>query len=57
MTTELNSKQLDKMISLLQHLLAIQLYLNGVNQAAIAKKMGVATVTVNEMLKGLKKNN
>ena len=42
-------------IKLLQNLLAIELWRGGLSQAEIGKRIGVATGTVNKMLKGLSK--
>ena len=49
--------QREKIINLLQQILVTYLYFNGVNQNSIAKKLGVATATVNAMLKGIKTKN
>ncbi|MEO1019277.1 MAG: hypothetical protein AAFY56_16535 [Pseudomonadota bacterium] len=43
----------DVMIGLLQNLLAIELWRGGLSQAEIGKRLGVATGTVNGMLKGV----
>ncbi|PIS14466.1 hypothetical protein COT64_02490 [Candidatus Shapirobacteria bacterium CG09_land_8_20_14_0_10_39_12] len=48
-------KRLDKVISLLQHSLAVQLYRSDVSQPAIGKLLGIATGKVNRLLKGIKK--
>ena len=40
---------------LLQNLLAIELWRGGSSQAEIGKRLGVATGTVNKMLKGVSK--
>lgn len=48
-----NGSQLDKLVILMQHSVAIQLAALGVSQALIAKKLGIATATVNAMLKGI----
>ena len=50
-------KQREKIIELLQRILAVQLYANGASQSLIAKRLGVATATVNEMLRGLKRKD
>ena len=50
-------KQREIIINLLQSILTVQLYSNGANQAMIAKKLGVATATVNEVLRGLKRKD
>ena len=39
----------------LQNLLAIELWRGGLSQAEIGKRVGVATGTVNKMLKGVSK--
>ena len=41
----------------LQNLLAIELWRGGLSQAEIGKRLGVATVTVNKMLKGVSKGS
>ncbi len=41
---------------LLQNLLAIELWRGGISQAEIGKRIGVATGTVNKMLKGISKD-
>ena len=46
----------DKAIVLLKHLLALELAREGVPRQAIAKHIGVATVTVVDMLKGVQKS-
>jgi predicted transcriptional regulator len=48
--------KLDIIIGLLRHLLAIKLSEYGVTQEAIGKYIHVAKSTVNEMLKGIKKD-
>lgn len=40
---------------LLQNLLAIELWRGGLSQAEIGKRFGIATSSVNKMLKGVKK--
>jgi predicted transcriptional regulator len=49
-------QKLDEAVGLLQHLLAIELAREGVPKQAIAKHIHVATATVVEMLKGVKKH-
>jgi predicted transcriptional regulator len=49
-------EKLDKAIELLKHLLALELAREGVSRQVIAKQIGVATATVSEMLKGVKRN-
>ena len=48
-------KKLDVMIGLLQHLLAIELSKNAMTHDEIRKHLGVGKATVNQMLKGIKK--
>lgn len=48
-------KKLDALIELVQILLAIELWKNGVTQEAIGKRLHVAKATVVEMLNGIKK--
>jgi DNA-binding CsgD family transcriptional regulator len=43
--------------NLLRKLLALQLFAAGVSQGAIAKKLKMNINSVNELLKGIKKNN
>jgi len=45
----------DKITQLLQNLLAIELWRGGISQAEIGKRLGIATGTVNKMLKGVNK--
>ena len=40
---------------ILRNLLAIELWRSGLSQAEIGKRLGVATGTVNKMLKGVKR--
>jgi transposase len=49
-------EKLDKAIDLLKHLLALELAREGIPRKTIAKHIGVATATIGEMLKGVKKN-
>jgi len=49
-------EKLDQAIDLLKHLLALELAREGVPRQAIAKHIGVATATVGDMLKGVKRN-
>jgi hypothetical protein len=46
-----------KAIELLKHLLALELPREGVPRQAIARRIGVATATVGEMRKGVKRND
>ncbi|MBI5306097.1 hypothetical protein HZB04_00675 [Candidatus Wolfebacteria bacterium] len=47
--------KLDVIIELLQHILAVQLYKNGVPQEIIGGKLGVAKATVVKMVRGVRK--
>ncbi len=49
--------KLDALIELMQQLLALELSRSGVSQVEIGKRVHVATATVGEMLKGVKKKN
>jgi len=51
------SKQMTSIEKSLQHLLAIELYKLNVSQADIGKQLGIATGSVNKLLKGIKKEN
>jgi predicted transcriptional regulator len=48
-------KKLDTMIELLQHLLALELSKNAMSHDEIRKRLHVGKATVNNMLKGVKK--
>ena len=48
-----NSDELKQVSQYLQHLLAIELWRGGVSQAEIGKKLGIATGSVNKLLKGV----
>ena len=48
-------KKLNIMIELLQHLLALELFKQGVTQEMIGKHLHVAKARVVELLKGVKK--
>lgn len=48
-------EKLDMVIELLKHLIAVELARGGVPQAKIAKRVRLATATVNKMLQGMKK--
>ncbi len=50
-----SDKKIDKIIFLLQHLIAIELSKGGISQPGISKSLGIRTATVNKMLKGLGK--
>jgi len=45
--------ELKTIVKLLQNLLAIELWRGGLSQVEISKRLRVATVTVNKMLKGV----
>ncbi len=46
----------DETINLLRFIVAIELWKSGVSQADIARRLGIATASVNKYVKGLKKN-
>jgi DNA-binding IclR family transcriptional regulator len=48
-------EKLDTIIELLKHLVSVELARGGVPQAKIAKRVKLATATVNGMLQGIKK--
>jgi hypothetical protein len=48
-------EKLDTIIELLKHLVAVELARGGVPQSKIAKRIKLATATVNKMLQGIKK--
>ena len=50
-----NESNDDKTVSLLQNLLAIELWRGGLSQADIGVRLGVSTGTANKMLKGVKR--
>ena len=50
-----NESNDDKVVSLLQNLLAIELWRGGLSQADIGVRLGVSKGTANKMLKGVKK--
>jgi len=49
------SKSLDDIKKLLQQSLAIQLYKGGATQDEIAKNLKITKATINQMVKGIKK--
>lgn len=49
-------QKLDTIISLLQHLLVLELARSGLTQEAIGKHLRIAKATVVKMLHGVKKN-
>lgn len=54
---EIVIEKLDKIISLQEHLIAIQLYRGNATQDEIAKNLHTSKTDVNNMVKGLKKSN
>jgi DNA-directed RNA polymerase specialized sigma subunit len=46
---------MNEVIDLLKKLLILELFKMNVSQAEIGKKLGIATITVNKMLKGVNK--
>ena len=48
-------EKLDTIVELLKTLVAVELARGGVPQAQIAKRVKLATATVNKILKGIKK--
>jgi len=54
-TPKTDLDKLDEIIRLLQILVASNLNTSGVKQAEIAKKLGIATASVNQILKGANK--
>jgi DNA-binding MarR family transcriptional regulator len=50
-------QKLDKIIELLQHLLALELARSGATQQAIGKHIHVAKATVVKMLKGIQRED
>lgn len=55
-TQRTDTEKLDEIIRLLQFNVAIELMKLGLSQQQIAKSLGVATVAVNNMLKGAKRD-
>jgi transposase-like protein len=55
MPTDRVEEKLDTIIELLKHLVAVELARGGVPQTKIAKRVRLATATVNKMLQGIKK--
>jgi transposase-like protein len=55
MPTDRVEEKLDTIIELLKHLVAVELARGGVPQTKIAKRVRLATTTVNKMLQGIKK--
>ena len=51
--TEKQKAELERMNFLLQSLLAIELWRGGLPQAEIGERLGIATGSVNKMLKGV----
>lgn len=50
---ETSQKEMQQMVNLLQQLLAIELWRGGLSQADIGKRIGIATGSVNKILKGI----
>jgi predicted transcriptional regulator len=55
-TPKTEKEKLDEVIRLLQIFNAIQLHKDGVTQEQIGKTLGIAKASVNQMLKGTKKD-
>lgn len=51
--TSKSSDDLSSIAQLLQNLLTIELWRSGLSQAEIGKRLGIATGSVNKMLKGV----
>ena len=49
--------ELKEIKKLLQQLLAVELFKSGVPQADVAKRLHLATASVNQMLKGVKRDS
>lgn len=49
------SKKVESIESILKHLLVIELYKNDMTQEDIGKSLGMSKTTVNNLLKGIKK--
>lgn len=47
-------EKLDKIITLLMQLVAIEMTKGGIRQAAIGKRLGISTGSTNDLLKGYK---
>jgi DNA-binding transcriptional regulator LsrR (DeoR family) len=54
---EIVCEKLDKLTNLLQHSIAVQLYIGGATQDEIVKNLHIGKATINEMVKGVKKRN
>lgn len=50
-----NTKKLDTIIELLQHILALELYKSGMSQEVIGKHLRIAKASVVKMVKGVRK--
>lgn len=48
--------KLEQIAVTMKHILAIELYRNGIPQTDIAKHLRIATASVNKMLKGMKRD-
>jgi DNA-binding transcriptional regulator LsrR (DeoR family) len=51
---DIAKSKLDKMIALLEHLVAVQLYRGGATQPEIASNLGFSVGKVNSLVKGVK---
>ncbi|MBZ5694080.1 MAG: hypothetical protein LAN36_01835 [Acidobacteriia bacterium] len=51
-----NEKSLERLVSLLERQIAIQLYLGGANQGVIARMLNKSKGWVNDLLRGLPRN-
>ncbi|MEO8514048.1 MAG: hypothetical protein ABI543_10840 [Ignavibacteria bacterium] len=50
-------EKLDKISTLLEHLLAVQLYKGNATQDEIAKNLHIRKASINKMVKGLRKQD
>jgi transposase-like protein len=48
-------KKIDAVVELLRVLVVVELYRTGMGQAEIGKRVHIATVSVNKMLRGIKR--
>lgn len=55
MATTKGNDDMPTMVQLLRNLLAIELWRSGLSQAEIGKRLGIATKSVNSMLKGVRR--
>ena len=56
-SSKTDSEKLDQIINLLQTIAALELYRSGVKQSEIGKHLGIATVSVNKILKSVNRDN